>query len=100
RVVAQPRCDDVARTNDPVEGRMDDLFRCRGDDVEVEAVPVDAGEEYVRQEPYVLLEADLAADLDEVGPPDATVLRVVPEQVGELGARLHEVEVREAGHLF
>ena len=45
----------------------------------------------------VALESDAPADLDEVVAPYAPELRVVTNQVGELGPFLHEVESREPG---
>src|SRR2546430_2073234 len=48
----------------------------------------------------ISLAANAPPDVDEIIAPYAPELRVVAEQIGQLGTRLHEVESREAGDLF
>ena len=86
--------------DDALQRRLDDLLRRRRDDVEREAVALDRPPRGMRRERCdVLLQPDALADLDEVLPPHAAVLRVVQEQVGQLAALLHQVEPRQARHL-
>ena len=86
--------------DDALQGLEDDLLRRGRDDVEIEAVAVDALRQHGRQEGHVPLEPHAAADFEQVVSGDAAVLGVVAQQVGELRALLHQVEPGERGHFF
>ena len=63
-------------------------------------MPVDAAVEEVDQRRNVAAQAHAAAGLFEVLATHATELRVVPNEVGELAALLHEVAARQPVDLF
>jgi len=86
--------------DDPVERRQHDFLRRRGDHVEVEAVAVDPLREHPGEKLYVPFEPNLAADLEEISTSDSGVLRVIREQVRQLGALLHEIEIGECRHFL
>ena len=98
-VELQSRPDDVVWCDDAVERCMDDLLRRRRHHVEVEPMPVDSVLQQCRESSDVALQPDVSPYLEQVGPPHTAVLRVVPKQVRELGAFLHEIELGETRDL-
>ena len=95
-VIAEARAEDVVRRYDAFERRLDDLFGRRRDDVEGEAVAVQIVEQ-LHQQANILLQADLFAGFHQVMFPDAAILRVVQDQVGQLAALLHQMDVGKTG---
>ena len=87
------RADDAFGRDDALERRVDDVFRSGRDDVEVEAVSVNAIGEQVRQQRDIPLEADTATDFDEIFTTNAAKLRIVKQQVRQLGAGLNEIQL-------
>ena len=89
------RAHDMIGGDDTLERRQHNFLRRRRDHVEVEAVAIDPLREHPREELDVALEPDLAPDLEEIIPSDSRVLRIVREQVRQLRALLHEIEIGE-----
>ena len=69
------------------------------DDVELELVPVERLQQ-ARQEVDVPLQANLLAHLPQILSPDSAILRIVQQQIRQLGALLHQMHARESGTLF
>src|SRR6476661_2283291 len=100
RVELEMRRDDPLWRNDPIECRIDHLLRRGGNDVEVEAIAVDAALEAIGEHVDVPLESNASSDVDQIIAAHAAKLRIVTEQIGELGSRLHEVQTRKSGNLL
>src|SRR5690349_22136492 len=76
--------DDAFGRDDAVEGRMDDFLRRGGHDEEIELITLDAACKAVHEHVDVALEANTPTGGDEIVPADASKLRVVPQEIGEL----------------
>ena len=85
--------------DDAGERGLDELARRRRDDEERKREAVQAVLEKVDQRRDVLPQPDPPARLDQVFPPNASELRVVPDQVRELAALLDEIARGEARDL-
>src|SRR3989442_1734292 len=95
RVVVELRPVNVVRGNNTLERGLNDGFRRRGDHEERKADPLGAALQELDKVLDVLLQAHPLARLDQMLLTHTAELRVVAEQVGELGALLHEVDLGE-----
>ena len=84
----------MVRGNDALEGGLDHRSGRGRDDVEREAIVVDADLETVDEALDVLLQADLLSRLDQVLAAHASERGIVAEEIRELGALLHQVNRR------
>ncbi len=85
----------MVRWNNTLERGLNDGFRRRGDHEERKADPLGATLQELDKVLDVLLQAHPLARLDQMLLTHTAELRVVAEQVGELGALLHEVDLGE-----
>ena len=92
------RRDDTAGRHDSVQRRDDYVPRRRRDDMEGCRDAVDAVREQRDELRDGALQAYPPAGLDQVLTAHAAKIRVVPDEVGELAALLHEIAGREALH--
>ena len=99
RVVVDLGAEDVIGGHDAVERRDHDFARRGGHDIERELVAFDAARQEFDEGLEAAFQAHAPAGFDEVLAPHAAELGVVPDQVGELAALLHQVAVREARDL-
>ena len=60
-------------------------------------MPVDPILQERREQRDVTLEPDATANLHEIGAAYAAEFRIVQDQIGQLGARLDEIQSRQAG---
>ena len=90
----------MVRGHDALERGLDHRPRRGRDDVEREAILVGAGIETLDEALDVFLQSHPLPGLDQMLAAYAPELGIVAQEVRELGALLHEVNVREAGNLF
>src|SRR6266496_558101 len=99
-LVAELRAENVIPRNDVFERRLNHFFWRGRNDIEGEAVAVNALLKEPRQLLNVLLETDSFTDFDQVLFTDTTVFRVVQQQISQFASLLHQVHVRQARDLF
>jgi len=95
-LVAEARAEDVIRRNDALERRLNNLLRRGGDYVEMEFIAIREILERAGEERYVVLQADALAGLDEMLSPHAAEIRVMQNEIAQLGALLDEVYLSQA----
>src|SRR2546425_12624617 len=91
---------DVLRGHEALQGRLDDRLRRGRNDVEREAMAVEAAVQYLDEPPNILLQANSLSRTDQMLSTNATEFGIVPQQVGQLGALLYKVDVRQTGDLL
>ena len=100
RVVVELGAEDVLGGHDAVERGDHDFARRGGDDIERESVAVDAARRGIRRSdrrpPFRRTRRPASTRCSRRTPRNSGI---VPDQVGELAALLHQVAVREARDL-
>ncbi len=61
---------------------------------------VEAAVQYLDESPNILLQANSLSRTDQMLSTNATEFGIVPQQVGQLGALLYKVDVRQTGDLL
>src|SRR5271154_2152385 len=92
-VVLETRAEDVLRGNDAFEGRLDNLLRGGGDNVEMKVVALGKSVENACEKGDVVLEADALAGGNEVVAADAAEFGIVENEIAEFRALLDEVHL-------
>ena len=96
-MVTKLRSVNVILGHDPFQRRLDHLDWSRRDHIKLKVVPNDSRVEDAMQHPNVFLQPDALADFVKMFRPHSIVkFRVVQEQVRELSALLHQVELCHA----
>src|SRR5690349_1060506 len=97
RVISELCPEDVIGRHDSFQRRMDHLDWRSRDHVKLKLIPFDAAGKNLRQELYVVLEANLFSDFVKVSLAHLGVeLRIVQQQIGKLRALLHQVQLCHA----
>ena len=84
----------------PSKRRFDDLTRRGGDHAKREAVSVDPRRQELEQPRNVVLQPHPAASLDQMLAPDASKLRIVTDEIGELAALLNQIAARQTRYFL
>src|ERR1019366_9539683 len=88
---------DVVLWHDPLQRRLDHLYRRRREHVKIKVKSVDPTVEYLVNLLYVFLEANALAHLEQVIAPDARMeLGIMQEKIKKIGAILNHVQLRHA----
>src|SRR5712691_8734044 len=98
-IVTEARAMDALRRNDAFERGLDDLLGRGGDHVEMKLVAVGEIVKQTREECDVVLQPDALAGFDQVLAADAPDIRVVENQIAQLGALLDKVHRRKSLNL-